>query len=168
MRRYGVLLSLLLGLRPRACSLSACVRLGDLSGVAQINLVLKTVSYYPKPRNDGNRLVGELLVTAPPVCLGPPCKVLNQSIVGLSPLSETTYPTGHDIPLWWNFVEIISMINCLYNFGCNSCLSRNDYSTRRWAKILKVMIHYLAAFWQTKPTSQKPCMIRGKVFLLDG
>jgi hypothetical protein len=24
------------------------VRLGDLSGVAQINLVLKTVSYYPQ------------------------------------------------------------------------------------------------------------------------
>jgi hypothetical protein len=23
------------------------------------------------------------------VCLGPPCKVINQSIVGLSPLSET-------------------------------------------------------------------------------
>jgi hypothetical protein len=27
---------------------SACVRLGDLGGVAQINLVLKTVSYYPQ------------------------------------------------------------------------------------------------------------------------
>jgi hypothetical protein len=76
MRRYGVLLSLLLGLRPRALHPSACVRLGDLSGVAQINLLLKTVSYYPKPKNDGNRLVGELLVRAPPVCLGPPCKVL--------------------------------------------------------------------------------------------
>jgi hypothetical protein len=32
------------------------------------------------------------------VCLGPPCKVLNQSVVDFSPLSETTYPTGHDIP----------------------------------------------------------------------
>jgi hypothetical protein len=48
MRRYGVLLSLLLGLRPRARHPSACVRLGDLSGIAQINLVLKTVSYYPQ------------------------------------------------------------------------------------------------------------------------
>jgi hypothetical protein len=48
MRRYGVLLSLLLGLRPQARHPSACVRLGDLSGVAQINLVLKTVSYYPQ------------------------------------------------------------------------------------------------------------------------
>jgi hypothetical protein len=45
----------------------------------------------PKPRNDGNRLVGELLVRAPPVCLGPSCKVMNQLIVGLSPSSETTY-----------------------------------------------------------------------------
>jgi hypothetical protein len=27
-----------------------------------------------------------------------PCKVLNQSIVGLSPLSETTYSTIHEIP----------------------------------------------------------------------
>jgi hypothetical protein len=81
----------------------------------------------PKLRNDGNRLVGELLVRAPPVCLGPPWKVMNQSIVGLSPSSETTYPTGHDIPLWWNFVKIITLINCLYNFGCNSCLSSNDY-----------------------------------------
>jgi hypothetical protein len=32
------------------------------------------------------------------VCLGLPCKVINQSIVSLSPLSETTYSTGHEIP----------------------------------------------------------------------
>jgi hypothetical protein len=31
----------------------------------------------------------------PTVSLVSPCKVL---VVGLSPLSETTYPTGHDIP----------------------------------------------------------------------
>jgi hypothetical protein len=55
------------------------------------------------------------------VCLGPPGKVMNQPIVGLSPSSEITYPTGHDIPLRWNFVNIITLINCLYNFGCNSC-----------------------------------------------
>jgi hypothetical protein len=75
------------------------VRLGDLNGVAQINLVLKTVSYYPQTKNDENRLVRELLVRAPPACLGPPCKVMNQSIVGLSPSFETTYLTGHNIPL---------------------------------------------------------------------
>jgi hypothetical protein len=34
--------------RPRARHPSTCVRLGDLGGVAQINLVLKTVSYYPQ------------------------------------------------------------------------------------------------------------------------
>jgi hypothetical protein len=39
------------------------------------NLVLKTVTSDPNSRNDGNRLVGELLVRAPPVCLGPYCKV---------------------------------------------------------------------------------------------
>jgi hypothetical protein len=63
-----------------------------------VNLVLETVASDPNPRIDGNRLVGELLVRTPPVCLGPPCKVLNKSIVGRSPSSETTYPTGHDIP----------------------------------------------------------------------
>jgi hypothetical protein len=50
MRRYEVLLSLLLGLRPRARHPSACVRLGDLGVVAQINLVFKIVSYYPQTK----------------------------------------------------------------------------------------------------------------------
>jgi hypothetical protein len=152
MRQYGVLLSILLGLRPRARHPSACVRLGDLSGVAQINLVLNTVSYYPQ--TEGNRLVGELLVRTPPVCLGPPCKVMNQSIVGLSPSSETTYPTGHDIPLWWNFVKIITWL-----IVCTTLVAIVAYlimvtSTRTWAKILKVRIHYLAAFWQTNPIAK--------------
>jgi hypothetical protein len=61
-------------------------------------------------------------------------KGLNQSIVGLSPLSETTYPTGHDIPLRWNFVKIITLINCLNNFDCNSCLSSNAYLVRKKEK----------------------------------
>jgi hypothetical protein len=30
--------------------------------------------------------------------VGLPCKVINQSIVGLPPLSETTYSTGHELP----------------------------------------------------------------------
>jgi hypothetical protein len=146
MRQYGVLLSLLLGLRPWARHPSACVRLGDLSGVAQINLVLKTVSYYPQTDEWRNRLVGVLLVRIPSVCLGPPCKVMNQSIVGLSPSSETTYPTSHDIPLRWNFVKIFTLINWLHSLGCDSFLSSNDYSTRTWAIIWKVRIHYLAVF----------------------
>jgi hypothetical protein len=55
-----------------------------------VNLILEIVASDPNPRNDENNLVGELLVRTPPVCLGPPCKVLNQSIVGLSPSSKTT------------------------------------------------------------------------------
>jgi hypothetical protein len=69
------------------------------AGCSPVNLVLETVASDPNPSIDGSRLVGELLVRSPPVCLGPPCKVMNQLIVGLSPSSETTYPTGHDIPL---------------------------------------------------------------------
>jgi hypothetical protein len=34
----------------------------------------------------------------PTVCLGLPCKVLNQLVVDLSPLPEITYPIDHDIP----------------------------------------------------------------------
>jgi hypothetical protein len=34
----------------------------------------------------------------PTVSLSLPCKVLNQLVVGLSPLSETTYLTCHEIP----------------------------------------------------------------------
>jgi hypothetical protein len=168
MRPYRVLLSLLLGLRPRAHHRSACVRLGDLSGVAQINLVLKTVSYYPQPKewreppgwwtlSEGtSRVFRSTLQGYESI----DCRPLN--------VIWDYLPDWPWYPLWWNCVKIITLINCLYIFGCNSCLSRNDYSIRRCAKILKVRIHYLAAFWQTKPTSQKPCMIRGKVFLLDG
>jgi hypothetical protein len=61
----------------------------SLCGVAQISLVPEIVSY-PKPKNDGNRWVGELLVRAPFVSLGIPYKVINRSIVGLSPLLETS------------------------------------------------------------------------------
>jgi hypothetical protein len=168
MRRYGVLLSLLLGLRPQACSPSACVRLGDLSGVAQINLVLKTVSYYPQTEEwrepPGWWTISEGI-----------SRVFRSTLQGFESIDCRPLTVIRDCliswpwyPLWWNFVKIITLINCLYNFGCDSCLYRNDYSTRRWAKIMKVRIHYLAALWQTKPTSQKPCMIRGKVFLLDG
>jgi hypothetical protein len=53
------------------------------------SLVPGTASYYPKPRISGNHLVGATSVGAPLRCLGLPCKVLNQSIVALSALSET-------------------------------------------------------------------------------
>jgi hypothetical protein len=51
--------------------------------------VPRTISFDPKPRIFGNHLFGGLLVTTPSVCLGLPCKDINQSIVDLSPLSET-------------------------------------------------------------------------------
>jgi hypothetical protein len=46
------------------------------------SLVLRTVRFDPKPRTFGNYLV-VVHVGAPSVCLGLPCKVLNQSIVKL-------------------------------------------------------------------------------------
>jgi hypothetical protein len=52
------------------------------------SLIPGTVSYYPNPRIFGVWSVSALLGYRS-VCLGPPCTVMNQSIVGLSPLSET-------------------------------------------------------------------------------
>jgi hypothetical protein len=164
MRWHGVLLSLLLGLRPRARHPSACVRLGDLGGIAQINLVLRLWAIIPKPKNDGNRLVGELLVRTPPVCLGPPCNVINQSIVGLSPSSETAYPTGHDVSLWWNLWKLL-----LWLIVCTTLVAIVAYlvmitSTRTWAKNVKVRIHYLVAFWQTNPQAKSLTWLEVKSF----
>jgi hypothetical protein len=164
MRRYGVLLSLLLGLWPRARHPSACVRLGDLSVIAQINLVLKTLSYYLQTEEWWEPPCWWTLGEGTFVCLGPPCKVMNQSIVGLSPSSETTYPTGHDIPLWWNFVKIIISINCLYNLIVIVAYLVMVTSTRTWAKMLKVRIHYLAAFWQTNPQAKSLAWLEVKSF----
>jgi hypothetical protein len=48
-----------------------------------------TVGYHPNPRIFGNRLVGVSFVGHRSVCLGLLARVMNQSIVGLSPLSET-------------------------------------------------------------------------------
>jgi hypothetical protein len=47
-----------------------------------------TIRFDPKTRTFENRLV-VVHVGASSVCLGLPCKVINQSIVGLSLLSET-------------------------------------------------------------------------------
>jgi hypothetical protein len=93
MRRHGILLllrsiRLLPGLQPEGGYLceAGCTRWGMPD-----SLVLGTVGYYPNPRIFGNRLVGVSSV-------GAPLRVfrftlqgfMNQSIVGLSPLSETT------------------------------------------------------------------------------
>jgi hypothetical protein len=64
-----------------------------------VSLVPRNVGSDPEPKINRNRLVGVIprFVFVGPswgmhssVCLGPPCKVINQSIVGLSPLPETT------------------------------------------------------------------------------
>jgi hypothetical protein len=61
----------------------------DASWGTPDNRVPRTVNFDPKTRTFGNHLVGGLLVITPSVCLALPYKVINQSVVGLSPLSET-------------------------------------------------------------------------------
>jgi hypothetical protein len=58
-------------------------------GAYQIGLVPRTVSFDPKPRIFGNRLVGASSVGAPLRVFRFTLQGFNQSIVGLSPLSET-------------------------------------------------------------------------------
>jgi hypothetical protein len=53
------------------------------------SLVPGTVRSAPKPRNFGNRLAGDSSVGAPLHVFRSILQGLNQSIVGLSPLSET-------------------------------------------------------------------------------
>jgi hypothetical protein len=91
MRRYGILLLLLSirllpGLQPGGgymCE-AGCTKWGIPD-----SLVPGTVGYHPKPRTFGNRLVGVSSVGHRSVCLGYLARRMNQSIVGLSPLSET-------------------------------------------------------------------------------
>jgi hypothetical protein len=63
---------------------------GCMCGGMPDNLVPRTVRFDPKLRILGNCLVGaSYLLGHRSVCLGLPCNVINQSIVVLSPLSET-------------------------------------------------------------------------------
>jgi hypothetical protein len=55
------------------------------------------VAFYPEPRIFRNRLV-VVLAGTPYRVFRSALQGLIQLIVGLSPLSWTTYPTGHDIP----------------------------------------------------------------------
>jgi hypothetical protein len=55
------------------------------------------LGFYPDPESFGNRLV-VVLVGASHHVLRSTLQGLNQSIVGLSPLFETTYSTSHEIP----------------------------------------------------------------------
>jgi hypothetical protein len=72
------------------------MKLGALRGTPD-SRVSRTASFDLKPRIFGNSLV-VVPLGAPSMCLGLPCKVINQSIIGLSLLSETTLSIGHDIP----------------------------------------------------------------------
>jgi hypothetical protein len=74
------------------------VSLDVLCGGILDRLVPKTVISIPNRGSMGTAWSVSALLGHRSVYLGPPCKVLNQSIVGLSPLSETAYSTGHDIP----------------------------------------------------------------------
>jgi hypothetical protein len=74
------------------------VRLDVLSGGIPDSLVPRTVISIPYRGSMGTAWSVSALLGHHSVCLGPPCKVLNQSIIGLSPLSETAYSTSHDIP----------------------------------------------------------------------
>ena len=80
---------------------------GRSCGSDPVSLVPRNVGSDPELKIDGNHLVSAYPISLlfgfswgmhSSVCLGLPCKVFNQSIVGLSPLSETTYSTGHEIP----------------------------------------------------------------------
>jgi hypothetical protein len=62
------------------------------------SLVPRTVISIPNQGSTGTVWSVSALLGHRSMCLGLRCKVLNQSIVGLSPLSETAYSTGHDIP----------------------------------------------------------------------
>jgi hypothetical protein len=84
---------------------------------------------------------------------------LNQSIVGLSPLSETTYSTSHEIPndgSWW----ILCLINCIVQL-CLHWLANvvKIKPTRTCAKILKVRTHSLLLFSKKKLSGQKPLIV---------
>jgi hypothetical protein len=61
---------------------------GCLTGMPA-SLVPRTVGFDPKPRIFGNRLVGGLLVSTPYRVFRFTLQGSNQSIVDLSPLSET-------------------------------------------------------------------------------
>jgi phage shock protein PspC (stress-responsive transcriptional regulator) len=132
-----------------------------------VNLVLKTVASDPNPRSDGNLMVGELLVRALSVCLGPPCKVrinrLSTSHRYLRLLIRLAMISLYDGTLWRLLLWLIV---------CTTLIAIVAYLV--WLLILEHELKCeskdspLRSFLANKPTSQKPCMIRGKVFPLDG
>jgi hypothetical protein len=97
----------------------------------------------------------------PTVCLGLPCKVINQSIVGLSLLFETTYSTGHDITYWWNFVNITGWINCIVQFLIELVgTTRNGNQLEIVLKLMKVRTYSLLLFSKRTPLAKLLLMSR--------
>jgi hypothetical protein len=70
---------------------------GCLAGMPD-SLVPKTVRFDPELKSFGNHLVGVLLERALFRVFRSTLQGSNQSVIGLSPLSETTYPTVYEIP----------------------------------------------------------------------
>jgi hypothetical protein len=153
MRRWGISLPLLLGCVSRQATGGARVSLGALRGMPD-NRYQRLWPFIPTRGFLGTAqwLSSRGHLT---VCLDPPCKVINQSIVGLSPLSKTTYSTGHEIPKygsWW----ISCLINCIAQLmlAIDGYIEKNK-STRTCAKILKVRTHSLLLFSKRNPSGQK-------------
>jgi hypothetical protein len=163
MRRYRVLLSLLLGLRPRARHPSACVSLGDHSGLAQINLVLKTVSYYPQTE-EWREPPGWWSLSEGTSCVfrstlqGFWINRLSASHRHLRLLTRLAMISLYDGTLWRLLLWLIV---------CTTFVAIVAYlvmvaSTRTWDKVLKVRIHYLATFWQTNPLAKSHAWLEVK------
>jgi hypothetical protein len=79
---------------PPACNSGVPVRVWAVRRDVPLSLVPRIVGSNPDPKEDGNCLVGVYLISflldfLGYAFLGLPCKVINQSIVGLSSLSET-------------------------------------------------------------------------------
>jgi hypothetical protein len=164
MRRYRVLLSLLLGLRPRARHPSACVRLGDLGGVAQINLVLKTVCYYPQTE-EWREPPGWWTLSEGT------SRVFRSTLQGYKSIDCRPLTVTWDyLPYWpWypfmmELVKIITWLIVVTTLVAIVAYLVMFTSTRTWAKILKVRIHYLAAFWQTNPLAKSHAWLELKSF----
>jgi hypothetical protein len=167
MRQYGVLLSLLLGLRPRARHPSACVRLGDLSGVAKINLVLKTVSYYPQTEE----------WQEPPgwwTLREGTSRVFRSTLQGFESIDCRPLTVIWDyLPdwSWYPFMMELCEDYC-WLIVCTTLIAIVAYLVMITLLELELKCEskdsLFSSFLANKPTSQKPCMNRGKVFLLDG
>jgi hypothetical protein len=160
MRRYGVLLSLLLGLRPRARHPSACARLGDLSGVTQINLGLKTMSYYPQTE-EWREPPGWWTLSEGT------SRVFRSTLQGYESIDCRPLTVIWDyLPDWpWypfmmDFVKIITLLIVCITLVAIVAYLVMITSTRTWAKMW-----LLSSFLANKPTSQEPCMIEVKSFL---